>query len=154
MLRAGPVVSRNRRRWFVFVQIISSQRPTIRGGSGRLELAHWIVSPQNPLTARVLVNRLWQHHFGRGLVVTSDNFGTRGERPSHLELLDHLVAELMTNGWSLKHIQRQIVISSTYQQSGQGPIPSESSPDEGQKRRHLDQVDPTTNGSLIFRADD
>ena len=86
--------------------------------SGRLELAQWMASRQNPLTARVMVNRIWQHHFGRGLVATSDNFGVRGERPSHPELLDWLAARFVETGWSVKAMHRLIVLSSTYQQCG------------------------------------
>lgn len=87
--------------------------------SGRLELAQWIANRQNPLTARVMVNRIWQHHFGRGLVATSDNFGVRGERPSHPELLDWLAARFVQSGWSVKSMHRLLLLSSTYQQSGQ-----------------------------------
>jgi cytochrome c553 len=86
-------------------------------GSGRLELARWIADPKNPLTARVMVNRIWQHHFGTGLVATSDNFGSRGERPSHPELLDWLAARFVESGWSVKAIHRLIMLSSVYQQS-------------------------------------
>jgi hypothetical protein len=86
-------------------------------GSGRLDLARWIASPSNPLTARVMVNRIWQHHFGRGLVATSDNFGTRGERPSHPELLDWLAKCFVESGWSVKAMHRLIVLSSAYRQS-------------------------------------
>ena len=86
--------------------------------SGRLELARWIASPENPLTARVMVNRIWQHHFGRGLVATSGNFGTRGEPPSHPELLDWLASRFVESGWSVKAVHRWIVLSNTYQQSG------------------------------------
>jgi hypothetical protein len=82
----------------------------------RLGLARWLTSPENPLTARVLVNRLWQHHFGIGLVKTSDNFGVQSEPPSHPELLDWLATELIQSGWDLQHIQRLIVMSNTYQQ--------------------------------------
>jgi hypothetical protein len=85
--------------------------------SGRLELARWIASKENPLTARVMVNRVWQHHFGSGLVATSDNFGVRGERPSHPELLDWLAGEFMAKGWSLKKLHRLILLSSVYQTS-------------------------------------
>ena len=83
--------------------------------SGRLELAQWIASPHHPLTARVMVNRIWQHHFGRGLVASSDNFGTRGERPSHPELLDWLSARFVESGWSMKEMHRLIVLSNAYQ---------------------------------------
>src|SRR5262249_40944605 len=77
----------------------------------------WIVAPGNPLTARVAVNRLWQHHFGRGLVHTSEDFGTQGEKPSHPELLDYLAGELIRRGWSLKTMHRLIVTSATYRQA-------------------------------------
>ncbi|MFN0195545.1 MAG: PSD1 and planctomycete cytochrome C domain-containing protein [Planctomycetaceae bacterium] len=83
----------------------------------RRALAEWLVSPRHPLTARVIVNRLWQHHFGRGLVPTPSDFGRTGEPPSHPELLDWLACELQENGWSLKHIHRLILTSSTYRQS-------------------------------------
>ncbi|HVR75107.1 MAG TPA: PSD1 and planctomycete cytochrome C domain-containing protein [Planctomycetota bacterium] len=83
----------------------------------RQSLAHWIADPSNPLTARVLVNRLWLHHFGEGLVATPGDFGANGARPSHPELLDWLAAELVACGWSVKAIHRRIVLSSTYRQS-------------------------------------
>ena len=84
---------------------------------GRLELAEALASPKNPLTARVIVNRVWQQHFGRGLVTTADNFGAMGERPSHPELLDHLASWFIAHGWSLKALHRYIVASATWQQS-------------------------------------
>ncbi len=87
--------------------------------SGRLELAQWIASKDNPLTARVMVNRIWQHHFGQGLVATSDNFGERGERPSHPELLDWLATRFVESGWSMKAMHRLMCLSATYQQSSQ-----------------------------------
>lgn len=87
----------------------------------RLGLARWITSPQNPLTARVAVNRLWQRFFGLGLVKTPDNFGIQAEPPSHPELLDWLAKELIESGWNLQHIQRLIVSSSTYQQQSEAP---------------------------------
>jgi hypothetical protein len=84
-------------------------------GSGRLELARWLTRPDNPLTARVFVNRVWQDHFGRGLVPTPNNFGLRGEPPSHPELLDHLAAEFVRHGWSIKWLHRHIMLSKAYQ---------------------------------------
>ena len=83
----------------------------------RMALAAWIVRPQNPLTARVMVNRLWHYHFGRGIVETPSDFGHNGGRPSHPKLLDWLAAEFVRGGWSLKHVQRLILTSSAYQQS-------------------------------------
>jgi hypothetical protein len=80
-------------------------------------MARWLTQPDHPLTARVLVNRLWQHHFGQGLVATPNDFGLHGERPSHPELLDWLACEFVNSGWSIKHIHRLIVLSSTYQQA-------------------------------------
>src|SRR5204862_546083 len=75
----------------------------------RLELAKWMAAREHPLTARVIVNRLWQHHFGRGLVGTPNDFGLRGEKPTHPELLDWLAVELVETKWSLKHVHRLIV---------------------------------------------
>ncbi len=86
-------------------------------GSGRLELAHWLTRPDNPLTARVMVNRIWQYHFGRGLVKTPNDFGVRGLPPTHPELLDHLATQFIQSGWSVKAMHRQIMSSATYQQS-------------------------------------
>jgi cytochrome c553 len=85
--------------------------------ANRLGLARWLVSPENPLTARVTVNRLWETVFGRGLVGTVEDFGTQGEKPSHPELLDWLAVELVEKGWSQKTLLREIVTSSTYRQS-------------------------------------
>jgi hypothetical protein len=84
----------------------------------RLALARWITDVCNPLTARVIVNRLWYHHIGEGLVATPSDFGVNGARPSHSELLDWLTGELVDHGWSLKHVHRLIVLSATYRQSG------------------------------------
>ncbi|QDS89375.1 Planctomycete cytochrome C [Rosistilla ulvae] len=85
----------------------------------RMALADWIARPDNPLTARVMVNRIWQWHFGIGLVGTPSDFGRSGERPSHPELLDWLAAEFIRSGWSVKHLHRLIVLSQTYGQSNQ-----------------------------------
>ena len=82
----------------------------------RKKLAEWLTSKTNPLTARVMVNRLWQFHFGRGLVDTTNDFGRNGVAPTHPELLDWLASELMQNGWSIKHVQRLILMSHTWQQ--------------------------------------
>ncbi len=104
-----------------FVTVAQSSEPVVipKDSSGRLELAEWIASPQNPLTARVYVNRIWQHLFGSGLVRTVDNFGIRGETPSHPELLDFLASRLIENKWSTKAMIREIVLSKTYQLSSQ-----------------------------------
>ena len=83
----------------------------------RLDLARWLVDPENPLTPRVQMNRLWMHYFGRGLVETEEDFGTQGTPPTHPELLDWLAAEFIRQGWSLKEMHRLIVTSSTYRQS-------------------------------------
>lgn len=99
------------------VSLLCGTTLNMDSGSGRLPLAEWVASPENPLTARVCVNRLWQHHFGRGLVATPDNFGAMGERPSHPELLDFLASRLIESGWSIKAMHRWMMLSSTYQQS-------------------------------------
>jgi mono/diheme cytochrome c family protein len=91
--------------------------------SGRAALADWIASPDNPLTARVMVNRIWKHHFGRGLVATPSEFGTHGAKPSHPELLDWLASEFIARGWSVKAMHRLMLTSATYQQSGSGFSP-------------------------------
>ncbi|QDU22167.1 PSD1 and planctomycete cytochrome C domain-containing protein [Urbifossiella limnaea] len=107
-----------------FLRVVSDKAPSIPAkASGRLELARWVASADNPLTARVLVNRVWQHHFGEGLVRTPDDFGTRGERPSHPELLDWLAAQFVKNGWSLKSLHRLILLSDTYQMASR-PVPA------------------------------
>jgi mono/diheme cytochrome c family protein len=93
---------------------LSFETPT---ESRRLSLANWIADPRNPLTARVMVNRIWQYHFGTGLVGTPSDFGANGERPSHPELLDYLAGEFMASGWSVKALHRLIVTSATYHQA-------------------------------------
>ena len=106
--------------------------PTILGGvslegsgSGRLELAAAIADAKNPLTARVLVNRLWQHHFGRGLVATPNDFGTRGQAPTHPELLDYLAQKFITSGWSVKAMHRELLLSHTWQLSSASNDPAD-----------------------------
>ncbi|WP_299467116.1 DUF1553 domain-containing protein [uncultured Gimesia sp.] len=128
-----------------FVTVAQSDAPVTipSNASGRLELAQWIASPQNLLTARVYVNRIWHHLFGSGLVRTVDNFGIRGETPSHPELLDYLALKLIENKWSTKSMIREIVLSKTYQLSSQSTMKQrETDPDNRlfthQNHRRLD----------------
>ncbi len=110
----GPIAPRG------FLQLLAaSGSATQEAGSGRHEAAEVIASPQNPLTARVMVNRIWHHLFGRGIVATTDNFGRYGEAPSHPELLDYLAARFVREGWSVKKLIRFMVLSKTFQQSSQ-----------------------------------
>jgi len=99
-----------------FVTMLDSDNKPFQRGSGRLELARSIVDSGNPLTARVIVNRVWLHHFGRGLVSTPSDFGLRSEPPTHPKLLDFLAADFMQHGWSIKRLHRQIMLSAVYQQ--------------------------------------
>ncbi|HEX5269867.1 MAG TPA: PSD1 and planctomycete cytochrome C domain-containing protein, partial [Gemmataceae bacterium] len=123
--RPGPVARRGPPRF------LAGREPfVIRTGSGRLELARWLTAPDNPLFARVMVNRLWQHHFGRGLVGTPSDFGLRGEAPTHPELLDWLAAEFVRRGWSVKAMHRLIVTSATYRLASTGD-PSGAGRDPG-----------------------
>jgi hypothetical protein len=98
----------------------AAEPPVIAKGSGRLELAEWLASPENPLTARVAVNRLWHQLFGVGIVRTVDNFGQTGELPSHPELLDFLATRFMADGWSIKREIRRLMLSRTYQMAASG----------------------------------
>ena len=110
----GPVVPRR------FLEILSpdpKNRPEWKEGSGRLQLALAIVDPRNPMTARVLVNRIWQQHFGAGFVATPDDLGNMSSPPTHPELLDYLAARFVEGGWSIKNLHRLIVTSATYRQS-------------------------------------
>ncbi|HZV34240.1 MAG TPA: PSD1 and planctomycete cytochrome C domain-containing protein [Verrucomicrobiae bacterium] len=128
----GPVVPRR------FLEILSGPvRPPYRSGSGRLELAYDIIRPSNPLTARVMVNRIWLHHFGEGIVTTPDDFGNQSAPPSHPELLDWLALRFMEDGWSIKKMHRLIMLSSVYQES------SDNNP-------RYAQIDP--NNRLLWRA--
>jgi hypothetical protein len=128
----GPIVPRH------FLEVLSGPvRPAFTNGSGRLELSHAIVSKSNPITARVMVNRLWQHHFGEGFVPTPDDLGTMSEAPSHPELLDYLAARFVEDGWSIKKMHKLIMLSSAYQQS------SANNP-------RYAQIDP--NNRLLWRA--
>ncbi len=110
--RLGEVVPRR------FPRILAGEnQPPITQGSGRLQLAQWIASAVNPLTARVMVNRIWQHHFGEAIVRTPGNFGKLGLRPTHPELLDFLAQKFIDSGWSVKAMHRLIMLSASYQQS-------------------------------------
>ena len=90
----------------------------LRASSGRLELAQWLTNPKNPLTARVIVNRIWAGHFGQGLVRSTNNFGMNGERPTHPKLLDWLATKFVQEGWSIKKMHKRILLSTTYRMSG------------------------------------
>jgi mono/diheme cytochrome c family protein len=110
--RPGPAVARH------FPAVLGGQTlPPEHKGSGRLMLAQWLTDPKNPLTARVMVNRIWQHHFGKGLVETPNDFGRQGKPPTHPELLDFLAARFIESGWSVKAMHRLILLSSTWQQA-------------------------------------
>jgi len=110
--RLGTVVPRG------FPEVLAGgDQPRITAGSGRLELGRWLARAENPLTARVIVNRIWQHHFGAGLVRTPGNFGTQGDRPTHRELLDFLAQRLIESGWSLKSMHRMMMLTAVYQQA-------------------------------------
>ena len=134
----GEVVPRG------FVQIMTSRPVAIPPGeSGRRQLADWIASPENPLTARVAVNRIWQKLFGEGLVRSVDYFGVRGDLPSHPELLDYLATHFMADGWSQKQLIRELVLSRTYQLSSiQNPAAQTVDPENRllsrMNRRRLD----------------
>lgn len=119
------------------------EQPAITNGSGRLQLAAWLASPENPLTARVMVNRIWQHHFGVGIVRTPNNFGKLGAAPTHPELLDYLAHRFVDSGWSIKAMHRAIMLSATYQQSAiPDPATLQADPDNQwfgrMTRRRLD----------------
>ena len=101
--------------------VAGSERPPFKNGSGRLELIQGIIDPQNPLTSRVWVNRIWQHHFGTGIVATPSDFGIRAAAPKQLKLLDWLATRLIESGYSTKVIHREILLSSAYQQRSDGP---------------------------------
>ena len=105
-----------------FVQVLCDEDtsgPLPTDASGRLQLAQWIASPENPLTARVMVNRVWMHLMGSGIVASVDNFGATGQKPSHPELLDHLALQFIAEDWSVKKLIREMVLSRTYQLSSE-----------------------------------
>ncbi|MDX2037635.1 MAG: DUF1553 domain-containing protein [Isosphaeraceae bacterium] len=154
-------------RGFPRVLLASSPAPLPRDRSGRLELADWLASPEHPLTARVMVNRIWAGHFGQGLVRSLDNFGRLGETPTHPELLDWLAHRFVESGWSIKAMHRLIMLSSTYRMSSRhDPNAAEADP-ENRRLRRFDRrrleaeavrdailavsgrLDPTRGGSLL-----
>ena len=110
--KPGPIAPRRSLRI-----LSNTERKPFKEGSGRRELANAVTRADNPLTARVMVNRIWQHHLGRALVRTPSNFGTLGETPTHPQLLDWLAAEFVSSGWSMKQLHRTIMLSATYQMS-------------------------------------
>jgi len=114
--RLGPLTPRH-----LPVLLAGENQAPIGDGSGRVALARWIASADNPLTARVIVNRIWQHHFGEGIVRTPNNFGKLGTPPTHPELLDWLAGEFVKSGWSVKAMHRLICSSATYQQASSSP---------------------------------
>ncbi|MBM3982249.1 MAG: DUF1553 domain-containing protein [Planctomycetes bacterium] len=126
-------------------RVVAGDAPLALGSdrSGRKEFAEWLARPDNPLTARVMVNRVWAGHFGAGLVRTPDNFGRLGERPTHPELLDWLAAEFVANNWSMKHLHRLVVTSGAYRMSSR-PNPAAGAKDPDNRllahfpRRRLD----------------
>jgi hypothetical protein len=124
---------------------IAPPPPEAKTTTRRLQLARWIADPSHPLTARVIANRLWQHHFGVGLVASSANFGFKGDLPSHPELLDALARELLDGGWALKRLHRRILLSSAFRRASVHPSPAPGElRDEGNRllwrgnRRRLD----------------
>lgn len=119
-----------------FLSVLAGpQRKPFQQGSGRLELANAIIAPTNPLTARVMVNRVWMHLFGKGLVSTPSDFGTRASPPSHPDLLDWLASDFAKNGWSVKALHRRILLSETYRQSS-------FEPNDTRQLQLAQQVDP------------
>ena len=131
-----------------FLQVFGGQSlPADEKGSGRLELADWIASKENPLTARVMVNRLWQQHFGRGLVATPNDFGKQGQPPTHPDLLDWLAIRFMESGWSVKAMHRLILTSRTYQLAGQESGVRSQNPQSAIRNPQL--IDPAN--SLLWR---
>ncbi len=121
------------------IRLVSNQPQRSATGPRRLQLAEWIGDRRNPLTSRVIVNRIWQQHFGRGLVSTSNDFGRAGAQASHPELLDWLTTEFIAQGWSFKKLHKQILLSSTWRQASQHPQASE-----------FERIDP--DDMLLWRA--
>ena len=125
------------------MELFGGQQVPADAGSGRRQLAEWLVDPANPLAARVMVNRIWQYHFGKGLVQTPSDFGTRGQRPTHPELLDWLATQFLESGWSVKAMHRLMMLSAAYRQSDGDPST------EGHAKANA--LDP--NNNLVWRFD-
>ena len=141
---AGPLVKRR------FLEALTGDKPLPGRGSGRLELARRITDPaQNPFIARVMVNRLWHHLFGRGLVASVDNFGVLGEAPTHPELLDHLSARFVKEGWSVKKLIRTLVLTRAYRMSSHPPHPT-LSPSGGEGRVRGDKAEQADPQNLLL----
>ena len=141
-----------------FLEVLcSDKREPFKEGSGRLELARAIAERNNPLTARVLVNRLWQHHFGEGIVRTPSDFGARGEPPTHPELLDWLASTFMEQGWSIKKMHRLMLLSNTYRQASIGNAAQKATDPENRLLSHMNRLrleyEPLRD-SLLFAAGD
>jgi hypothetical protein len=115
----------------------------------RTALARWLIRPDHPLTSRVIVNRIWQHHFGTGLVATPSDFGRLGEAPSHAELLDWLAVRFMEHGWSIKWLQREVLTSATFRQSSRSDDPDARSVRVAPASANAMQVDPANR--LLWR---
>ncbi|WP_168164109.1 PSD1 and planctomycete cytochrome C domain-containing protein [Pirellula sp. SH-Sr6A] len=130
-LSRGRLVSRS----FPKVLLGEREKPIFhRQQSGRLELAEWLVDPRHPLTSRVVVNRLWGWHFGRGIVSTTENFGLLGEKPTHPELLDFLARDFLESGWSMKEFHRMVVLSRTYRMDSSHPQEKEMAEKDPENR--------------------
>lgn len=134
---SGPEISA------AFPRIANPSNTQITGKTHpRVQLARWLTDPSQPLTARSIVNRVWQHHFGTGLSNTPSDFGVMGEEPSHPKLLDHLANRLINHGWSLKDLHRQIVLSATYRTQSTPPANDLTNPNSTQAWRDAKQGDP------------
>jgi hypothetical protein len=129
LLRGGDVHRRGDALDVGWPAVFGPVPPGATDKTPRLALADWLTRPEHPLTARVWANRVWQYHFGKGIVSTPSDFGTRGSPPTHPELLDWLAGELVRSGWSTRHLHRLIVCSSTYRQSSQGEGNARTDPD-------------------------
>jgi hypothetical protein len=133
-------------RGFPEVMRVSLTKPVLSGKqSGRLELARWMASSEHPLTARVMVNRVWRWHFGRGIVGSTDNFGVLGDKPSHPAMLDWLARTFMENGWSVKDMHRLVMKSAAYQMAS-------THPSAGQPSSSVDPAMIDPENKLLWRA--